>query len=92
MRAEFADQADATLGVAESDELLSQQLHAHGRAIGLGDLGGEDRGYPVAPEEVPEQRAGAGLSQLIVLFPRERHGVLRLLVPFSPACLRARPD
>ena len=38
MRAEFVEQADAALAVAEGDQVLAEQADAHRRAVGLGDL------------------------------------------------------
>ena len=38
VRAEFVDQTDAALAVAERDEVLAEQLDAHRRAVRLGDL------------------------------------------------------
>src|SRR5690349_293949 len=78
MGAEFADQADAAVGIAECDELLAQQLHTNRRAVALGDFFGQDRGHPVAPEEISEQRAVTGSSELIVLFLVQRHKSLLL--------------
>src|SRR5262249_30342047 len=43
-------------------------LHAHRRAIALGDLPGVQRGDPVAPEEVAHQGAAVGSGEVVVLF------------------------
>ena len=45
---ELVEQADAAAGVAERDEVLAEQAHAHGRAIGLRQLPAEQRRQPVA--------------------------------------------
>ncbi len=52
MGAEFVHQADAALRVAERDQALGQQLHAHRRAIRLRQLGRQQRRNPVAPEQM----------------------------------------
>src|SRR5262249_10579286 len=64
--AEPVGQADAPLRVPEGDWLLAQELHAHGRAVALGELLRQQRWYPVAPEEIADQRAGTGADQLLV--------------------------
>src|SRR6267143_1915155 len=40
MRTELIDQSQPVLGIAQRDEALAEQLYAHRRAIGLGQLGG----------------------------------------------------
>src|SRR5262245_38676646 len=69
MRAELVEQADAALGVAECDERLAQQLHAHRRAIRLGQLPAMPRRYPIAAEKIAHQGTGAGLRERVVFFP-----------------------
>src|SRR6266568_2204764 len=59
MGAELVDDADAPFAVAERDQVLSQQLHANGGAVALRQLPVEQRGYPVAPEQLAHRRAGA---------------------------------
>src|SRR5213083_2385670 len=61
--AELFDHADSSLRIAESDQLLSQQLHANRRAVALRQLPVEQRGYPVAPEQLAHRRAGARAGQ-----------------------------
>src|SRR6267143_4042609 len=56
--AELVDQADSALRIAEGDQLLSEQFHANGRAVALRQLPVEQRGYPVAPEQLTHRRAG----------------------------------
>src|SRR6266852_5686340 len=61
--AELVDDADAPFAVAEGDQLLSQQLYANRGAVALRQLRVEQRGYPVAPEQLAHRRAGAGAGQ-----------------------------
>src|SRR6266852_2507842 len=61
--AELVDDADAPFAVAERDQLLSEQFHANRRAIALRQLPVEQRGYPVAPEQLAHRRAGARTGQ-----------------------------
>src|SRR6185503_7627618 len=65
--AELVDQADLPLGVPETDQRFAQQLDPHGRPVALGDLGGLQRGQPVAAEEPAHQRARADAGQRVVL-------------------------
>src|SRR5258706_13723521 len=57
--AELLDHADSSLGIAEGNQLLSQQFRANRRAVALRQLPVEQRGYPVAPEQLAHRRAGA---------------------------------
>ena len=63
MRAELVDQPESVLGIAEADELVAEQPHAHRRAIGLGQLFGEQRRQPVAPEKIAHRRARSRARQ-----------------------------
>ena len=78
MRAEFLDQADAALGVAERDEVLAEQADAHRRAVGLGDLARKQRGDPVAAHRVAHRRARADAGDEFVLLARQ-HGAFLLV-------------
>ncbi len=60
MRAELVDKAGAALGVAEGDELLAEDLRAHRRAVGFGDLAGKQHRHPVAPHQLAHRGAGPG--------------------------------
>src|SRR6185503_4740666 len=66
--AELVDQAETVGSVAEGDQALGQELHPHGRAVGLGQLLGEQRRQPVAAEQLAHRRAGAGTDQQFILF------------------------
>jgi len=73
MGAEFFDESEPALGVAERDQLFRQELDSHRRTIGLGKLAGEQRRYPVAAEKLAHGRSGTGLGKIIVLF-LDQHG------------------
>ena len=57
VRAELVDQPDLAVGVAERDQVLAEQPHAHRRAVGLGDLAREQRGDPIPPHRVAHRGA-----------------------------------
>ena len=57
MRAEFLDQADAAVGVAERHQVLAEQADARRRAIGFGDLAREQRGNPVHAHRIAHRGA-----------------------------------
>ena len=61
--AEFLQEADASLGVAESDQLLAQQLEAHGVAVRFRQFPGQQGGHPVAAHQVAHSGAGADAGQ-----------------------------
>src|SRR5581483_1320036 len=69
MGAMLAEQADASGAVAKGDQILAEQAHAHRRAVRLGNLLGEQRGNPVAAEELARGAAGMNAGQeIVVLF------------------------
>jgi len=68
MRAEFADQPRASLRVAKSEQALAENLHAHRRAIGLGDFRQQHHRHPVAPHQVAHRRSGARAHQQLCGF------------------------
>ncbi len=69
MRAISIQHSDRARAVAKRDEIFAEQAHAHGRAVGLGKFGGENRGQPVAAKDIAHRRALADTGQaLIVLF------------------------
>src|SRR5258708_35042393 len=80
MGAELVDQSDAPLAVAERDQLLSEQLHANRWAVALRQLRVEQRGYPVAPEQLAHRRAGAGAGQEFIHLLGQ-HGALIVRAP-----------
>ena len=68
VRAELVHQAVASLAVAERDEPLRQQLHAHRGTVVPRKLFREQRGNPVAAKRLPERRVRSRLRQEVVLF------------------------
>ena len=85
MRTEFVDQAIVAVGVAEGDEALGQDLHAHRRAIVLRQLLRQQGWQPVAAEQVAHRGSRSGLRHEIVLFPGQHLALLGWL------SARARP-
>ena len=78
MRAEFVDQAEPALAVAQCEQPLGEQLHPHRRAFGLGQLLGQQRGQPVAAEQGAAGRAGAGVGeQIVLLFAQHRQASIK---------------
>src|SRR6185312_10211779 len=57
VRAEFVEQTDAALAVAEGDEVFAEQPHPYRCAIGLGNLAGQQRRHPIAPHRLAHRRA-----------------------------------
>ena len=65
---EFVDQAIPAFAVAEGQQPLRQDLHAHRRAVVLRQFLEHQRRQPVGAEHLAHGCAGAGLRQQIVLF------------------------
>ena len=74
MRAVFVEHAEPAVGVAEHHEVLAQQPHLEGRAVGLGDFLGQAGRHPVPAHELPHRRAAFDAAQQIV-FLVGKHGV-----------------
>ncbi len=72
MRAELVEQTEPAIGVPEGDELLGEELHSHRRTVRFRQLIRKQRGNPVAPEVVAEERSRSGTRQLFVLVPAHR--------------------
>ena len=92
VRAELVDQAVLALGVAERDQALGEDLHAHGRAVVLGQLLREERRDPVLPEEVARRRPRPGPRQKLVdllLEHRLDPDLSSMVIPLLPAASRA---
>ena len=68
VRAVLVEQADAALAVAEHDEPLAHQLHAHRRIVGLGDVVRKARRDPVAAHQLAHRRAGPDAGEAVVVF------------------------
>ena len=85
MRAEFVEQADAAMGIAESDQIFAQQLDADRRAIRRGHLRREQRGELKAAEVLARGSAGGGLSEQVVFGLGEHYEVLAIIRVFAAA-------
>ena len=68
MGAEFVDEPELAVAVAEGDQPLGEDLHPDRRTIVLGQFFAEQGRQPVAAEKITHRRAGAGLGHEIVLF------------------------
>src|SRR5215813_15571103 len=67
MGAELVDQSELAAGVAKRQQPLGQQLHPYRRTVVLGEFFGQQRGQPIAAEQLAARRSGAGLGQKIIL-------------------------
>src|SRR6266576_6037979 len=72
MRAEFVDQADPAITVAERDEILAEQFDADRRTVRLGDLRRQAGGDPIPPHRLSHRRPGADAGDQFV-FLRWQH-------------------
>jgi hypothetical protein len=73
VRTHGIQQTHALVGVTERDEVFAEDLHAHGRAVTVGELLGEEDGLPEAAEEIAHRGPGAGAGEDLVVF-RAQHG------------------
>src|SRR5271165_513532 len=71
MRAKLLDEPDAALAVAKTDELLAEQLHAHRRAVGLGEFARQEGRNPIPPQHIAHRRARSYSRHQLVLFARQ---------------------
>src|SRR5437764_3718840 len=72
MRAEFVDQADPAVAVAERDEILAEQLDADLRTVRLGDIRRQASGVPIPPHRLAHRRPGSDAGDQFV-FLRWQH-------------------
>src|SRR5256714_3001955 len=72
MRAEFVDQTDPAVAVAERDEILAEQSDAGRRTVRLGDLRRQAGGGPKTPHRPAHPRPGADAGGQFV-FLRWQH-------------------
>ena len=70
VRAVGGHQPDGALGVAEGDQVLAEQPHLLGLAVGLGQLAGGKGGQPVLAQQVAHERATPGTAQKLVVLGR----------------------
>ena len=68
MRAELLDHADASAGIAKGQQLFSEQLHSHRRAIRHRQFMVVKGRDPVAAKVVTHQGARPGADKFLVLF------------------------
>ena len=73
MRTIFVQEPDAALGVAEGDEVLAQQPHPYRRAVGLGDLAGEQGGNPISPHGPAHRSIPFHPGDELVFLARQHH-------------------
>ncbi len=76
MGAEFLQQSGAAQRVAKRDEFFRQKLHAHRRAVVLGQFLGQQGGNPVAPEHLAHRRRRPRSCQQFVLLLPQHGGLL----------------
>ena len=76
VRAVLVEEPDAAARVAEGDQLLAEQLDAHRRAVGPGQLPREERGDPVAPQRLAHRGAAADARHSLVVFACHHRVVL----------------
>ncbi len=74
MGAELVDQPDLARAVAERQQLLAEDRHAHLRSVGRGDLARQQHRDPVAAHQVAHPGAGARAHQRLRHLPI--HGTL----------------
>ncbi len=72
MRTGLAEQAEFSVAVTERNELLAEQLDPHRRAVGAGNLFGQQRGHPVAPHQLAHRGFSFDTAQQLV-FHRGQH-------------------
>ena len=68
VRAPLVEDSDPPLRVTKRHQLLTEQLDAHGRAIGLGQLPRQERGDPVPPHRLAHGRATTDAGNSLVVF------------------------
>src|SRR5262249_6488259 len=85
--AEFVHQPDPARTVAEGDQPLGQEFHAHRRAIRLGEFRCKECRDPIAPQQPAHRRARRGLRQEVVKFAR---GHFRWALAAAAALFRNR--
>jgi hypothetical protein len=67
----LAHQPHAALGVAKRDQILAEEAHLLGRAVGSRQLAGRQEGQPVLAEQLAHRRAATHAAQELVVFARE---------------------
>jgi hypothetical protein len=67
-RAVRLDHSDFVIRVAKGDQILTEQAQAHGRAIRLGQLVGQQRGQPESPKQLAHGRSRPDTTREFVVF------------------------
>src|SRR3546814_13153599 len=87
----FVENADLSFAVAESDEILTEQLDMDRIAIRVWQLRTQQRGHPEVPHRLAHRRVGAGAAHELIVFCRQNPSVSLLNVrdpSWSPASLQ----
>ena len=63
----LGEEPDAAVRRPEHDEVLAQQAHAYGIAVGVRHLGTQHDGHPVLPHQVAHRHTGADPAQRFVV-------------------------
>src|SRR5262245_9138127 len=71
--AEFIDDPDPSLAIAENHQSFTQKLNSNRWAVRLWQLRRECRRNPIAPHHLSQGGAGPGLGYEFVLFPGHAH-------------------
>src|SRR5207248_9224633 len=77
MRTIRVDNADLTVGISKSDEILAQCAGANRVAVGLRQLVGKQRRKPETPQEFAHWRAPSNTGEQLVLVDGQHAGILR---------------
>jgi hypothetical protein len=85
VRAEFVEEADPAVAVAECDEILAKKLDPHRRAIGLGDLVRQARRGSVAPQRLAHRGTRPDAGQQFVFLARQHGDPFLKTDPVIPA-------
>jgi hypothetical protein len=67
----FVQEPDPALGVAEGDEVLAQEPHAHRRVVGFADLARQQRRDPVSSHRVAHRTALSHPGDQLVFLARQ---------------------
>src|SRR5712692_4573967 len=90
VRAPLVEQSDAAPRIAEGHQLLAQQLDAHGRTIGLGQLPRQERGDPVPPHRLAHGGATADAGDSLVVFACQHAQILLALQILTGASIHRK--
>src|SRR5207244_273641 len=84
VRAVRLNDANATVGGSEGQEVFAENLDLPGRAIALGELFAQQRGHPEAAQEIAHRRAWAAACQEVIV-----SSIQHQEVALSNACSRS---